>query len=187
MFRQIFPLIRRCGQNFACRNRSINGKRTYMLTPWFSPSNPFKSLERQIREMERHFENFFGRGIWNEFVPYKGSDDLALMESFRLRNPVVEEDGVKKYLLEFDVRRYKPEEISIVTNAKARTLTINAKHIGENSTYEFSRTMSLPEGVEPREIKCRFTSGGSLQVSAPYNPSPQEPEKSDTEINVKHE
>lgn len=60
MFRQIFPLIRRCGQNFACRNRSINGKRTYMLTPWFSPSNPFKSLERQIREMERHFENFFG-------------------------------------------------------------------------------------------------------------------------------
>lgn len=34
------------------------------------------------------------------------------MESFRLRNPVVEEDGVKKYLLEFDVRRYKPEEVS---------------------------------------------------------------------------
>lgn len=43
---------------------------------------------------------------WRPFVGFQHPTDTEL---FRMKNPIIEEDGVKKFKLEFDVRRFKPE------------------------------------------------------------------------------
>ena len=88
-----------------------------------------------------------------------------------MQNPIIEEDGAKKFMLEFDVRRFKPEEviyflalsvllsllrlsfqewvfqITVKTSDKDCTLTVEAKHNEENAKYEFTRKLKLPDGV----------------------------------------
>lgn len=163
--------------------------RNYFLQPWSPLPSPFRSLENQIRDMERQFDRVFGspRGWWGEFSPFRERDHPTSVEYFRLQNPIIEEDGVKKFLLEFDVRRFKPEEITVKTNEKDNTLVIEAKHDEENAKYEFSRKLTLPKGVDGKELTCRFTSEGVLQVKAPYTPPPEAEKAKETEINVKHE
>uniref|UniRef100_A0A914S763 Uncharacterized protein n=1 Tax=Parascaris equorum TaxID=6256 RepID=A0A914S763_PAREQ len=52
------------------------------------------------------------RGWATDFLPIREREHPTLAELYRLKNPIVEEDGVKKFMLEFDVRRFKPEEVS---------------------------------------------------------------------------
>uniref|UniRef100_A0A914VDV8 SHSP domain-containing protein n=1 Tax=Plectus sambesii TaxID=2011161 RepID=A0A914VDV8_9BILA len=70
------------------------------------------------------------------------------VEAFRLRNPIVEEDGTKKMKLEFDVRRFIPSEVSVKTNTKDNSLTIDAEHKSDDAKYEFHRYYVLPQGVK---------------------------------------
>ncbi|VDK56959.1 unnamed protein product [Anisakis simplex] len=77
--------------------------------------------------------------------------------------------------------------VCVKTSAKDSSLIVEAKHSDENSKYEFSRKMELPKGVDPNEIKCRFTAEGVLELEAPYNPPVDAEPAKDTEINVKHE
>lgn len=107
-------------------------------------------------------------------------------EFFRLRNPIIEENGVKKFKLEFDVRRFKPEDVKISTDAKERLLTIEAKTTDECSNFEFSRRISIPEGVKPTEITCTYKTTGVLVFEAPYTEPPQKEPPKDTMINIKH-
>uniref|UniRef100_A0A0N5AXC4 SHSP domain-containing protein n=1 Tax=Syphacia muris TaxID=451379 RepID=A0A0N5AXC4_9BILA len=157
--------------------------RTYFMKPWCpSTANPFRFLEDQMRDVERHFDKMFGchhhgwHGALSNFRDFDG-----------LFNPIIEEDGEKKFVLEFDVRRFKPEEICVTTSEKNSTLKIEAKHKGENENLEFSREIMLPKGVVAKELKCRFTSDGLLQLKAPYNPPKETEAPKDTEIKVKHE
>ena len=156
--------------------------RSYFLRPYFpSSQSPFRFLEKQIRELEQHFDKAFGPSHgW-----YTRCSTLGNLDN--LYNPIVEEEGVKKFLLEFDVRRFKPEEIAVKTSENDRTLTIEAKHKGDDDHYEFCQTLSLPKGVVAKDVTCRFTSEGILQIKAPYNPPVEEEKPKDTEIHVKHE
>lgn len=52
------------------------------------------------------------RGWAADFFPIREREHPTLAEFYRLKNPIIEEDGVKKFMLEFDVRRFKPEEVS---------------------------------------------------------------------------
>lgn len=162
--------------------------RGYFFQPW-QFSSVFRSLESQIRDIERQFDRMFAspRGWWGEFTPFREGEHPTSIEHFRMKNPIIEEDGVKKFLLEFDVRRFKPEEIVVKTSEKDSTLTIEAKHSEEGAKFEFSRKLTLPKGVVAKEVTCRFTSEGVLQIKAPYNPPPEAETVKDTEINVKHE
>uniref|UniRef100_A0A1I7YHL1 SHSP domain-containing protein n=1 Tax=Steinernema glaseri TaxID=37863 RepID=A0A1I7YHL1_9BILA len=85
---------------------------------------------------------------------------------------IVEENGVKKFKIEFDVRRFKPEEVSVITKNRELTARYNC-------------TVSIPEGVEPKAVTCKYLEG-KLTVEAPYEPPAAETIK-ETEINVKHE
>lgn len=111
------------------------------------------------------------RGWWGEFFPFRENEHPTARELYRLQNPIIEEDGAKKFMLEFDVRRFKPEEviyflalsvllsllrlsfqewvfqITVKTSDKDCTLTVEAKHNEENAKYEFTRKLKLPDGV----------------------------------------
>ncbi|VDM28922.1 unnamed protein product [Toxocara canis] len=50
------------------------------------------------------------RGWATDFFPMREREHPTLTEFYRIKNPIIEEDGVKKFMLEFDVRRFKPEE-----------------------------------------------------------------------------
>ncbi|VDM49944.1 unnamed protein product [Toxocara canis] len=129
------------------------------------------------------------RGWSTGFFPMREREHPMLTEFYRIKNPIIEEDGVKKFMLEFDVRRFKPEEVSVTASAKDNTLTVEAKHKDDNSKYEFSRKMTLPAGVLCvfSEVTCRFKTDGVLEVKAPYNPPPEAEPIKDTDIQVKHE
>ncbi|KHN79940.1 Major egg antigen [Toxocara canis] len=190
MLRQAVVRGAQCGCAIATKAPLSLSHRSFSIVPW-SPftSNPFRNLERQIREMEDYFDRAFpaSRGWATDFFPMREREHPTLTEFYRIKNPIIEEDGVKKFMLEFDVRRFKPEEVSVTTNAKDNTLTIEAKHKDENSKYEFSRKMTLPAGVVPKELTCRFKTDGVLEVKAPYNPPPEAEPIKDTDIQVKHE
>ncbi|VDD94581.1 unnamed protein product [Enterobius vermicularis] len=164
-------------------------KRGYFFQPWISGFPvPFRN-ENQLRELERQFDKVFGstRGWWGEFFPFRENEHPTARELYRLQNPIIEEDGAKKFMLEFDVRRFKPEEITVKTSDKDCTLTVEAKHNEENAKYEFTRKLKLPDGVVAKDLTCRFTSDGVLQIKAPYNPPAGTEKLKDTEINVEHE
>ncbi|MFH4981330.1 hypothetical protein AB6A40_008039 [Gnathostoma spinigerum] len=173
--------------------KSLHPSRSYFrgLIPYF-PSNPFRQLERQIRDMEQHFDRSFGfprfqPSWWEDFIPLQEGEHPTFIESYRIKNPIVEENGVKKLKLEFDVRRFRPEEVKVSTNAKENLLTVQAKHEDANSKFEFHRKLTMPRGVIANELKCRFTSGGVLQIEAPVEITPEAEPVKDTDIPVKHE
>ncbi|CAG9535430.1 unnamed protein product [Cercopithifilaria johnstoni] len=126
------------------------------------------------------------REWFNNFRPIGVREHPSQIEAYRVLNPIVEEDGVKKFLLELDVRRFKPEEVIVKTNAKENTLTVQAKHKDDETNFEYLRKVTLPQGVVSKDMTCHFTSDGILQIKAPYN-APQEAIAVDTEIPVKHE
>ena len=121
--------------------------------------------------------------FWRPFVQ---TEHPSAVETYRLRNPIVEEDGVKKFKLEFDVRRFKPEDVKISTDAKKKTLTIEAKYSDENSKFEYQRTISVPEGVTPADITCTYKSDGVLLLEAPYVEAEKAEPVKDTVINIEH-
>lgn len=83
-----------------------------------------------------------------EWRPFAEFEHPTSTELFRLKNPIVEEDGVKKFKVELDVRRFSAENIKILSDAKEGTLTIEAKQEDENSKFEYCRKIFIPEGVE---------------------------------------
>ncbi|VDN28425.1 unnamed protein product [Gongylonema pulchrum] len=126
------------------------------------------------------------RDWFDGFRPLGVREHPSQIEAYRVKNPIIEEDGVKKFLLELDVRRFNPEEVTVRTNAKDNTLTVEAKHKDDESKFEYLRKLTLPQGVVSKDMTCHFTADGILQIKAPYNP-PQEALVGDTEIPVKHE
>ena len=90
-------------------------------------SNSFRQLDRYMREMEHSMSDIDRHFNFN--LPVNMSSRQA--ETWHADNPVVtDKDGNRKLQLRYDVRQYKPEEISIKT--KDGQLEIHAKH--EEST-----------------------------------------------------
>lgn len=58
-------------------------------------------MERDIRDMERVFD----RNYW--FKPFAIQTPSISEEHFHIEQPIVEEDGKKKFKLVFDVSRFK--------------------------------------------------------------------------------
>jgi len=75
-----------------------------------------------------------------------------------------------KFQVEFDVKDYKPEELSIKT--EGTTLVVLAKH-EENSggssyvTKQFEQRFTLPSGVKAESISSSLSKDGKLIVTAP--------------------
>merc|ERR1712018_508584 len=75
-----------------------------------------------------------------------------------------------KFQVEFDVKDYKPEELSIKT--EGTTLVVLAKHeekSGDSSyvTKQFEQRFTLPSGVKAEAISSSLSKDGKLMVAAP--------------------
>ncbi|XP_070381746.1 alpha-crystallin A chain-like [Dermacentor albipictus] len=83
-----------------------------------------------------------------------------------------------KFVLNCNVRGYKPEEISV--KAVDDCIEVRAKHEEESedgSSYvkrEFTRRFTLPEGVKAETVTCALLSSGVLAIEAP---KPEPPKK----------
>ncbi|XP_065305984.1 alpha-crystallin A chain-like [Dermacentor albipictus] len=83
-----------------------------------------------------------------------------------------------KFVLNCNVRGYKPEEISV--KAVDDCIQVRAKHEEESedgSSYvkrEFTRRFTLPEGVKAETVTCALLSSGVLAIEAP---KPEPPRK----------
>ncbi|CAD5230942.1 unnamed protein product [Bursaphelenchus xylophilus] len=164
------------------RNVSAISRRGFFgpPAPWTPRGGIFDDFQHRINQLEREFF----RAPFAAWRPFQNAFDSEL---FRLRNPIIEEDGVKKFKLEFDVRRFKPEDVKVSTNAEDRTLTIDAKYKDAESSFEYSRKVSIPEGVEPKQITAKYTGEGTLLFEAPYTepPKPELPKEQTLEIEHK--
>ncbi|TKR70085.1 hypothetical protein L596_022153 [Steinernema carpocapsae] len=137
-------------------------------------------FNRFIDDMENHMER-----IEREIAHIRcGSRSRSPLyyDPFRL-DSIVEEGGVKKFKLEFDVRKFKPEEVNVIT--KNGELTIEARNDSDEMKARYNCTVTIPEGVEPKAITCKYMDG-KLAVEAPYAPPAVEQAK-EMEIDVKHE
>ncbi|EFO17309.1 hypothetical protein LOAG_11186 [Loa loa] len=188
MLRLLSRQIIRRGIGAVINEPWVSSARNYSFGSRYPLSSVFRSIDRQLQEIERQFDRVFwnSRDWFDSFRPIGVREHPSQIESYRVLNPVVEEDGVKKFFLELDVRRFKPDEVTVKTNAKENTLTVEAKHKDDETKFEYLRKITLPQGVVSKDMTCHFTSDGILQIKAPYNP-PQEAITVDTEIPVKHE
>jgi len=135
-----------------------------------------------MAQIQHEFDRVINSRFWRPFV----DEHPTAVEAFRCKNPIVEENGIKKFKLEFDVRRFKPEDVKISTDTKEKTLTIEAKYSDEHSKFEYQRKISIPEGVTPAELTCTYKSDGVLLLEAPYvEPAKPNPPK-DTVIEINH-
>ena len=77
----------------------------------------------------------------------------------------------KKFEVEFDVREFRPEELSIKTDGDV--LVVLAKHEtkteggGSFVSKQFEQRFTLPAGVKPDSITSSLAKDGTLTVSAP--------------------
>jgi len=135
-------------------------------------------VERHVRDIARQFDRL-EREIENQWrlngfpMPPslsfpRTSAPMSMYES--------EVDG--KYQMNVVMgEKFVPENIKVTL--KDRVLTIEAKYDhssedGKSRVYqEFSRQFTLPENINPSEVKSMFTPDGILQIEAPLPPQPE--------------
>ena len=187
MLRQFQRVLSQSGNITARRN--FFGPRDWGSNPFVVMDRALREIDREFRHLEKNlgFPNLIaGPGAirpWRPFVDEHPTE----VEFFRIRNPIVAEDGVKKFKLEFDVRRFKPEDVKIKTNSKDRTLQVEAKTSNENSKFEFFQKVSIPDGVSPSEIVAKFKGDGILEFEALYKEPAKVAPPKDEVLQIKHE
>jgi len=84
---------------------------------------------------------------------------------------VVDENGTKKFKLEYSIGNFDPEEISVKT--EGHTLRVHAlrdKNDGGHREHkEFKRDCTIPANVDPEAITSHLTPEGVLVLEAPVN------------------
>lgn len=125
-------------------------------------------MRRMNEEMERMMKNM--QQLAPVQAPASSVDDWRLTENFRLENPIItERDGSRKFKLQFDVRQFKPEEISVRT--AGNTLSVHAKHEekdqGKSAFREYNRQYTLPKDVHSEQLTSKLSTEGVLSIEAP--------------------
>jgi len=150
----------------------------------FKWQNQYRSMERQMKEMEKHMDDMFGRFGHLTPIDHKSPAPIALQhhrpldlhhhEKWNIENPyITDKDGSHKLKLSFDVRQFKPEEISVKTSDQQ--LTVHAKHQEDTSNSkvyrEYHRQFLLPPTVKPESLKSVLSPEGVLSIEAPVEGS----------------
>jgi HSP20 family molecular chaperone IbpA len=133
------------------------------------------ALSDEMRDLQRVINSTFENAIPDAIMPR--------ME--------VTEDGGHKMHIDFDVRGYKPEEISVRQVGDDR-MVVEAKHESQSEQGSTSRVMyrefTLPKSVKMAEMKSQLKSDGVLSLEAPCElkqPIGEQPKS--TEITVQRE
>ena len=146
-----------------------------------------------MREMERQMEEMFLRfrrlapidagpiGAAGPIIPHqqsfvesRGQGWSNGNDKWQFENPIItDRDGTRKLKLTFDVRQFKPEEISVKTTDQQ--LVVHAKHKEDSDTSkvyrEYNRQFLLPSSINPETLKSILSPEGVLSIEAPVNPA----------------
>ena len=159
---------------------------TYRYTSQLPPPPPefnssslihYPSRERQLGTFEsemRRMNDEMSRMMdgMQKLAPAPSSsvDDWRLTENFRLENPIItDRDGSRKFKLQFDVRQFKPEEITVKT--AGNSLSVHAKHEekdqGKSVFREYNRQYVIPKDVHSEQLTSKLSTDGVLTIEAP--------------------
>jgi HSP20 family protein len=128
----------------------------------FFTASPFSLMRRMTEDMDRMFEEFgFGRGHGD-----RGMWSPAM--------EIVERDG--QYIVHADLPGLKPEEVKVELTDDALVIEGERKSQYEDNQGgvqrserrygHFYRTVPLPEGTNPEQVRARFENG-VLEVTMP--------------------
>ncbi|KAL8560502.1 hypothetical protein ACOMHN_023775 [Nucella lapillus] len=127
----------------------------------------FDEVNRDICRMHHDLRHGMMRLTPRECI----STNVALPKHMKnVRDYIVsKDDGSQEFRLNVDTNAFKPDEIHVKT--KGRTLRISAKHdekTDESSVvHEFSRSITLPEDVDPDSLICSLSRDGVMTVKGP--------------------
>ena len=159
----------------------------------FNWQQQFRAMERQMRGMERLMEEMFlrfrrlapidaGTGAApgamvpqpHSFVESRGHGWSNGNDKWQFENPIItDRDGTRKLKLTFDVRQFRPEEISVKTMDQHLVVQAKHKEDSDNSKVyrEYNRQFLLPPSVNPETMKSILSPEGVLSIEAPVNPA----------------
>ncbi len=154
------------------------------LLPPPLPLEPPSSFSRRLPPLEAppQHQHIFGDGVIPEEDEEEEEDGHDEGEKMLSRNhhPDLDRDLSPKarvtydegrFQVEFDVRDYRPEELSIKTEGDV--LIVLAKHEtkteggGSFVSRQFEQRFTLPSGVKPESITSSLAKDGTLTVTAP--------------------
>ena len=149
--------------------------------------DPFVDMTSALSEMD-HALSFVNREV-GRLSNQSGGMNMNQLMSGAIPD-IVEENGQKKIQYSFDVRGFKPEDITLKT--REGRLVVSAKHQEGSDDHqvvrEFHRMVAVPEGVKIEDLKSRLVKNGVLQIEAPYNPPAIENKQEEfREIPITHE
>lgn len=99
------------------------------------------------------------------------SDKFKVTESVDDVKSVIENDknGQPVFRARFDVKTYKPEEVTV--KMEANKVVVHAKHQetdGNSSvSREFTREVNIPREVDPLSLQCTISQDGVLMIEGP--------------------
>jgi HSP20 family protein len=127
--------------------------------------SPFRELDRFKRDFDELFDRFLGGRV-------RPADQAAVI-------PAVEscaDEG--KFVVRIDLPGIDPKDVEITATGDQLTIrgrrTRNEEEKGRNFTHRevsygsFERTLKLPEGVKPEELKASYRNG-VLELTAPIS------------------
>lgn len=154
----------------------------FRLTRWTEP----RGLRRLRQDMDDPFDRLFGRAGWPDYVTrslrsfqrdldsrFREFFDSGWFEmpagqagSFWPRVETALADG--RYILRAEVPGFSPENVEV--NVAGETLTIRGKlKAGDDDYRRFSYSHTLPEAVDPDEVKATLAHG-ILEIRMPASP-----------------
>uniref|UniRef100_A0A0B7A866 SHSP domain-containing protein n=1 Tax=Arion vulgaris TaxID=1028688 RepID=A0A0B7A866_9EUPU len=123
-------------------------------------------MQRMASEMRRMYQDM------QHLMPVDANpDSWRKKENYLLDNPVYHDQSLGRELfrLQFDVRQFKPEEISVKTVGS--NLTVHAKHEekleGKSLHREYHREYVLPKDMNPENLVSKLSRDGVLTIEAP--------------------
>ncbi|PVD21513.1 hypothetical protein C0Q70_17311 [Pomacea canaliculata] len=111
---------------------------------------------------------------WAEREALLGADSHAetwrQKENFLLDNPVVRDSqGRPQFRLQFDLRQFKPEEVTVRTIGQQLIVQARHEEAGPDKKVhrEYCRQCTLPGDVTPEALVSRLSRSGILTIHAP--------------------
>jgi len=90
----------------------------------------------------------------------------------KVENFVAEQD---QYVLRLNVQQFKPEELEVKITDDTVSITGKHEERQDDNNYnvqEYSRRHTLPPGVTADDVRCKFSDGGNLTITAPRKNHP---------------
>jgi HSP20 family protein len=157
-------------------------KETRSLAPW----RPFAELGRMERDMERMFEDFFGRRIrpfWpGRWLPTEGMEISApAVDVYEEKDDIVvkaELPGMEKDNIEVNISDHF---LTIKGEKKKEEETKEKDYYRSERSYgSFLRTVELPKDIHADKVKASFNNG-VLEVRMPKT---EEAKKKEIKVKV---